>query len=83
MKKVTHKYVLENPRNVAHTYELHKRNNNKLWEDAIKEEMANFRVSFEVKKRNTKNTPGHSYLDCHLIFDAKMYFTRKVNIYFQ
>ena len=35
MKKVTHKYGLELPRNVNHEYELDKRNNNTLWADAI------------------------------------------------
>ena len=39
MKKVTHKYVLEIPSNVTHTYELDKRNNNTLWADAINKEM--------------------------------------------
>ena len=36
MKKVTHKNGLEVPWNFAHAYELNKRNNNTLWEDAIK-----------------------------------------------
>ena len=36
IKKVTHKYSLEVPRNVTHTYELDKRNNNTLWADAIR-----------------------------------------------
>ena len=36
MKKVTHKYGLEVPRNVTHAYELEKRNNNTLYSDAIK-----------------------------------------------
>ena len=36
MNKITHKYGLVVPRNVAHTYELDKRNKNTFWADAIK-----------------------------------------------
>ena len=36
MKKITHKYGLEVPRNVAHAYEIDKINNNTLWVNAIK-----------------------------------------------
>ena len=77
MKKVTHKYGLEVPRNVTHTYELDKRNNNTIWADAIKKEMTILGVSLGIKEKDTNIAPGHSYLDCHLIFDAKMDFTRK------
>ena len=68
MKKVTHKYGLKVLRNFTHTDELDNRNNNTLWEDAIKKEMTNVRSAFDVNKKNTKIYPGHSYLDCHLIF---------------
>ena len=40
--------------------------------------MTNFRVAFGVNEKYTKMSPGHSYLECHLIFDVKMNFTRKV-----
>ena len=76
-KKITHKYGLEVPRNATHTYELDTRNNNTFWADAIKKEMKNVRVDFDIKEKDTKISPGHSYLDCHLIFDVKMDFTRK------
>ena len=49
MNKFTHKYGLKVPRNVTHSYELYKKNNNTLWEDAIKKETTNVRVAFDVK----------------------------------
>ena len=46
MKKITHKYGLEVPRNVTHVYELYKRNNNTLGAEKIKKEMTNSRGAF-------------------------------------
>ena len=60
MEKVTHNYDLEVPRNVTHEYATDKINNNKLWEEAIKKEMKNVRLTFDVKEKNTKIAPGHS-----------------------
>ena len=77
MKKVTHKYGLKVLSNVTHVYELDKRNNNTLMVDAIKKEMKNVTVAFSVKEKDTNIAPGHSYLECYLIFYVKMYFTRK------
>ena len=54
IKKVTHKYSLEVPRNVTHTYELDKRNNNMIWEYTIKKEMKYFRLEFDVKGKDKK-----------------------------
>ena len=34
-------------------------------------------MAFDIKEKNTMIAQGHSYLDCHLIFDVKMNFTRK------
>ena len=34
-------------------------------------------MDFEVKERETKISPGHIYLNCHLNFDVKMNFTQK------
>ena len=77
MQKVTHKYSLEVPRNVTHTYELDKRNNNMIWEYTIKKEMKYVRVEFDVKGKDKKRPLGHIYLDLHLIFDVNMDFSWK------
>ena len=50
-KKFDHKYGLEVPRNATHAYELDKRNKNMLWVNAIKREMTNVKVDFDVKKK--------------------------------
>ena len=39
--------------------------------------MKNIRVAFDIKKKDTKISPGYSYLHCHLIFYVKMDFTQK------
>ena len=49
IKKVTHKYGLEVPRNVTHAYELNNKNNNTLWAGDINKKTANVRVAFYVK----------------------------------
>ena len=36
IKKATHKYGLEVPKNATHTYELDNTGNNTLWDDVIK-----------------------------------------------
>ena len=41
-----------------------------------KETIVRFIVAFNVKGKDTEIAPGHSYLDCHLIFGIKMIFTR-------
>ena len=38
-------------------------------------------MAFGVKDRDMKISPGNSYLDCHLIFDVKMYFTQKASFF--
>lgn len=77
-KKKTHKYGIEVPRNVRHALQLDKENGNDHWKEAIKREMDEVRVAFDIKDSNFKNVePGREFLDCYMIFDVKMDFTRK------
>ena len=41
--------------------------------------MKNTRVTFDIKEKGTKIALGHSYLECHLIFDVRMDFTSKAS----
>jgi hypothetical protein len=48
MKKVTHKYGIEVPTSIAHARELDAANGNTLWMDALKKEMYNVGIAFEI-----------------------------------
>ena len=76
-KKKSHKYGIEVPRDVRHAHELDRVNGNTLWADAIRLEMGEVRVAFDVKQKDTTVRPNYEYLNCYMVFDVKMDFTRK------
>ena len=76
-KKKTHKFGIEVPRDVRHALQLDKENNNTFWADAIRKEMSEVRVAFDIKERDSRIEPGREYLECYTVFDVKMDFTRK------
>ena len=45
---MTHKYGIEIPRDVEHAHEIDARNGNTMWRDALKKEMYNVGVAFEI-----------------------------------
>lgn len=76
-KKKTHKYGIEVPRDVRHALLLDKESKTTFWADAIKREMGEVRVAFDIKDEGHRVEPGREYLDCYMVFDVKMDFTRK------
>ena len=48
IRKTTHKYGIEIPRDVEHAHEIDLRNGNTLWRDALRKEMYNVGVAFEI-----------------------------------
>ena len=48
IRRTTHKYGIEIPRDVEHAHEIDARNGNTLWRDALKKEMYNIGVAFEI-----------------------------------
>ena len=76
-KKTTHKYGVEVPATVEEAHRLDQKNGNDLWRKAIAKEMKNNRVAFEVLDEGKSPAPGYAYIECHMIFDVKMDFTRK------
>ena len=76
-KKKTHEYGIEVPNSVREAFMLDKKNGNDLWRKAITKEMDNVRVAFDILERNQNVQPGRTYLECYLVFDVKMDFTRK------
>ena len=77
VKKRTHKYGIEIPRDVAHARELDRQNGNTLWMDALRKEMFNVGVAFEVLEEGAKAPKGWNKVTGHIVWDLKMDFTRK------
>ena len=75
--KQTHKYGIEIPRDIAHAKELDCINGNTLWMDALKKEMYNVGVAFEVLEEGVRALNGWTKVTGHLVWDVKMDFTRK------
>ena len=77
IRRTTHKYGIEIPTSLYHGYELYQKNRYSLWRDAIKLEIHNNGVGFQILEENKQDPPGWSKVTGHLIFDVKMDFTRK------
>ena len=77
IRKTTHKYGIEMATSVGHAYEIDKGNGNTLWRDAIKKEMTNVRIAFEVLEEGENAPVAWRKVSGHLVFDVKMDFTRK------
>jgi hypothetical protein len=76
-QKRTHKFGIEVPKNVAEALAIDKRNGNTLWEDSIKLEMKNVMPAFKFLEGDMPAPIAHKKIQCHMIFDIKMDFTRK------
>ena len=79
-KKKSHKYGIEVPRSVAHTYELDQKNGDTFWRDAIKKEMTNILVAFEILEHGEEAPRNFKELGVHLIFDVKMDMAQKAQL---
>lgn len=77
VRNTTHKYGIEIPRTVQEAKKLDVKNNNTLWEDAIKKEMYNVSIAFDILEEGKSAPPGWMKSSGHIIFDVKMDFTRK------
>lgn len=77
VRKATHKYGIEIPRDIEHAYALDKTNGNTFWRDAIKKEMVELGVAFEILDDGQLAPVGWSKQSGHLVFDAKMSLERK------
>jgi hypothetical protein len=77
VRKTTHKYGIEVPTSVEHAYRIDTANGNTFWRDAIKLEMVNVGIAFEVLEEGVSAPPGWHKVTGHLIFDVKKDFTRK------
>lgn len=76
-RQTTHKFGIEIPKSVQQAIATDKKKNNKNWQDAIKKEMVNIGIAFEILDDDKPTPVGWSKVTGHMIFDVKMDFTRK------
>lgn len=76
-RKAEMKFGIDVPDTVQEALELDRRNGNTLWADAIKKEMKNSRIAFQLLGREERAPVGFKQITCHLVFDVKMDLTRK------
>ena len=77
IRKTTHKDGIEIPKDVEHAHEINSRNGNTMWRDALKKEMYNVGVAFEILDEGAHTPHGWKRVTGHLVWDVKMDFTRK------
>jgi len=77
VRKATHKYGIEIPKDVKDAQRLDKENGNTFWMDALAKEMTNVGIAFEVLPDGKQAPPGWKPVTGHIVWDVKMDFTRK------
>ena len=60
IRKTTHKYGIEIATSVEHAFELDRKNGNNLWKDALKMEMYNIGVAFEILEDGKTAPAGYT-----------------------
>ena len=75
--KTTHKYGVEVPRSVDHALKLDRINGNTHWRDALRKEMDNVKVAFDILPDHKDLPPGYRKASGHIIFDVRMTLERK------
>jgi hypothetical protein len=70
--KLTHKFGIQVPKTLDEAAKLDEENGNTLWQDAIRKEMNNIRISFKVLNGEEAIPPTCQEIRCHTIFYVKM-----------
>jgi hypothetical protein len=68
----THKYGLEVPKNYQDCVRIDVENGNRLWQDAVRDEMKTVRPAFEIHEGAIQDLIGYQKISCHLVFDVKL-----------
>ena len=69
----THKFGIEIPKTVLQAQQINTNSGNKLWWDAICNEMKNVRPAFEAFEGGVEQLPSRfQEIKCHMIFDVKI-----------
>ena len=69
--------TIELPKTVPEALAIDMKNNNKLWADAIAEEMKNVCVAFKILPNRQSAPIGYQKVPCHMVFDMKMEDSRQ------
>jgi hypothetical protein len=70
--KRTHKFEIQVPKTWDEAVKLDEGNGNTLWQDAIRKEMNNVRIAFQVLNGDEAIHPTYQEIRCHMIFDVNM-----------
>ena len=70
-RKTTHKHGIELPASVEDAYRLDEKNGNTFWRDAIKKEMHNVGVAFEILDEGESAPVGWKSVTGHMVFDVQ------------
>jgi hypothetical protein len=70
--KRTHKFGIEVPKSWDDCVKLDKENDNTLWQYAVRKEMKNVRIAFNILNGEESVPPTYQEMCCHMIFDVKM-----------
>jgi hypothetical protein len=68
----THTFGVEVPKSWDDCVRLDKENDNTLWQDAVRKEMKNVRIAFQILNDADAIPPTYQEIRCHMIFDVKM-----------
>ena len=74
---MTHKFGINIPTSIKHALEIDRINRKNFWRDALELEMMNLGIAFDILDENDVVPPGWSKVTGQVIFDCKMYMTRK------
>jgi hypothetical protein len=69
--KQTHTFVIEVPKSWEKCVRLDKENGNTLWQDAIRKEMKNVQISFQILNVEEAVPPNYQAIWFHMICDVK------------
>ena len=75
--RVTHKYGVKVPRSVEEALKLDQINGNTLWRNALRKEMGNVQIAFDIYPDYKELPPGYRKASGHIIFDVRMTLERK------
>jgi hypothetical protein len=70
--KRTQKFGIEVPKSWDDCVKLDKENDNTLWQDAVRKEIKNVRIAFNILNGEEAVPPTYQEIRCHMIFDVKM-----------
>ena len=70
--QTTTKFGFRIPRTISEAQRIDNDNQDTYWMDAVRLEMKNVRIAFEVYDGDTSDLKDYQKIPCHMIFDIKM-----------